>query len=51
MADFNHAEQVKKFTILPDEWIPDSDELTPTAKLKRRNIHAKFAAEIEAMYA
>ena len=51
MADFNHAEQVKKFTILPDEWVPDSDELTPTAKLKRRNIHAKFAAEIEAMYA
>jgi long-chain acyl-CoA synthetase len=51
MADFNHAEQVKKFTILPDEWVPDSDELTPTAKLKRRNIHTKFAAEIEAMYA
>src|SRR5207245_6798598 len=24
MADFNHAEQVKKFTVLPDEWIPDS---------------------------
>ena len=50
MENFNHAEAVKKFTILPEEWVPDSDELTPTAKLKRRNIHAKFAAEIEAMY-
>jgi long-chain acyl-CoA synthetase len=51
MADFNHAEQVKRFTLLAHEWLPDSDELTPTQKLKRRGIHAKYAAEIEAMYA
>jgi long-chain acyl-CoA synthetase len=51
MATFNHAEQIKRFVLLGDEWLADSDELTPTSKLKRRNIHAKFAAEIESMYA
>ena len=30
---------------------PDSDVLTPTSKLKRRGIHARYAGEIEAMYA
>ena len=47
---FSQVEQVKKFTLLPDEWTPDSEELTPTMKLKRRGITAKYAAEIEAMY-
>ncbi|MEL6892974.1 MAG: AMP-dependent synthetase/ligase [Actinomycetota bacterium] len=51
MADFNNAESVKKVTILGEEWLPDSDLLTPTAKLKRRGIHARFATEIEALYA
>jgi long-chain acyl-CoA synthetase len=50
MADFNHAEQVKRFTLLGEEWLPDSEELTPTSKLKRRGIHAKYASQIEAMY-
>ncbi|MEM1333840.1 MAG: AMP-binding protein, partial [Actinomycetota bacterium] len=51
MADFNNAEAVKKVTILGEEWLPDSDLLTPTAKLKRRGIHTKFADEIEQLYA
>jgi long-chain acyl-CoA synthetase len=50
MADFNHAEQVKRFALLGEEWLPDSVELTPTSKLKRRGIHAKYADQIEAMY-
>ncbi len=33
------------------DWLPGGDELTPTMKLKRRPIAAKYAAEIEAMYA
>jgi len=50
MASLNNAERVKRITILSSEWLPDSDELTPTSKLKRRIIHKKYAAEIEAMY-
>jgi long-subunit acyl-CoA synthetase (AMP-forming) len=44
------VEQIKKFTILPVDWTPDSDELTPTMKLKRKPIAEKYAAEIERMY-
>jgi long-chain acyl-CoA synthetase len=44
------SEQIKKFTIVPGDWAPGGDELTPTMKLKRRPISAKYAAEIEAMY-
>jgi long-chain acyl-CoA synthetase len=50
MAGFSHTEQVKRFLVLPDEWAPDSTELTPTSKLKRRNIAEKYAAEIESLY-
>jgi long-chain acyl-CoA synthetase len=50
MATFNNAERVKKVRILGEEWLPDSEELTPTSKLKRRGIHAKYAQEIEALY-
>jgi long-chain acyl-CoA synthetase len=45
------VEQIKKFTIIPGDWLPGGDELTPTIKLKRKPIAAKYAAEIEAMYA
>ena len=45
------VEQVKKFTIVPGDWQPGGDELTPTMKLKRRPIAEQYADEIEAMYA
>ncbi|HKN91124.1 MAG TPA: long-chain fatty acid--CoA ligase, partial [Acidimicrobiia bacterium] len=47
---FSQVERIKKFAILPTEWLPDSDELTPTMKLKRRGVLAKYAAEIESLY-
>jgi long-chain acyl-CoA synthetase len=46
----SQVEQVKKFTILPTEWTAESEELTPTLKLKRRVIEEKYADEIEALY-
>jgi long-chain acyl-CoA synthetase len=45
------VEQIKKLTIVAGDWLPGGDELTPTMKLKRRPIAAKYAAEIDAMYA
>jgi long-chain acyl-CoA synthetase len=47
----SRVEQVKNFTIVPGDWLPGGDELTPTMKLKRRPIEAKYEAEIDAMYA
>ncbi|MDG2306711.1 MAG: AMP-dependent synthetase/ligase [Candidatus Binatia bacterium] len=46
----SRVEQVKKFTILPEDWLPGGDELTPTMKLKRKPIAAKYATQIDAMY-
>jgi long-chain acyl-CoA synthetase len=45
------VEQIKRFTVLDEEWQPGGDELTPTMKLKRKPIHEKYADEIEALYA
>ena len=45
------VEQIKKFKVLPTEWEPGGDELTPTMKLKRKPIDAKYVAEIDALYA
>jgi long-subunit acyl-CoA synthetase (AMP-forming) len=50
MSAFNQAERVKKVVILPEEWLPDSEVLTPTSKLKRRGVHARYEMEIEAIY-
>ncbi len=49
-AHLARVEQIKKFTIVPGDWTPGGDELTPTMKLKRRPIAEKYSAEIEAMY-
>ncbi len=50
MARFNKAERVKKVRILGEEWLPDSEMLTPTSKLKRRGVNSRYEAEIEALY-
>ncbi|HYV56728.1 MAG TPA: AMP-dependent synthetase/ligase [Candidatus Nitrosopolaris sp.] len=49
-ALLSRVEQVKKFHIVPGDWAPGGDELTPTMKLKRRPIADKYAREIDAMY-
>jgi long-chain acyl-CoA synthetase len=51
MSDFNNAEAVKKVKVLGEEWMPDTDLLTPTSKLKRRGVLSTFADEIDALYA
>ena len=44
------VEQVKKWIIVPDEWTPDSGEVTPSLKLKRKVVLDKYASEIESLY-
>jgi long-chain acyl-CoA synthetase len=50
-AKLSRVEQVKRFRVLPALWEPGGDEITLTMKLKRRPIMAKYAAEIEDLYA
>ncbi len=50
-AKLSRVEQIKRFRVLPTLWEPGGDEITLTMKLKRKPIMAKYAAEIEELYA
>jgi len=50
-AKLARVEQIKKFVIVEGDWLPGGDELTPTMKLKRKPIGAKYADAIGTMYA
>jgi long-chain acyl-CoA synthetase len=41
---------IKKWRVLPQDFSQETDELTPTQKIKRRVIETKYADEIEGMY-
>jgi long-subunit acyl-CoA synthetase (AMP-forming) len=45
------VQQVKRWHLLPVEWTAETEELTPTLKLKRRVVHAKYADVIDSLYA
>jgi long-chain acyl-CoA synthetase len=42
--------KIKNFALIPNEWTAANGELTPTQKLKRREIVKKYAREIESIY-
>ena len=50
-SHLSRVEQIKKFTILGDEWQPGGEELTPTMKLKRKPIAEKYSSQIDQLYA
>ncbi|WP_225732171.1 MULTISPECIES: long-chain fatty acid--CoA ligase [unclassified Nocardia] len=50
-AKLSRVEQIKRFTVLAAVWEPGGDELTPKMSLKRSPIAAKYAAEIDVLYA
>jgi long-subunit acyl-CoA synthetase (AMP-forming) len=50
-ARLSRVEQIKRYELLADEWLPGADELTPTMKLKRKPIAAKYSDVIERLYA
>ncbi|MBR9831698.1 AMP-dependent synthetase/ligase [Acidiluteibacter ferrifornacis] len=47
---FAKYEQVKRFILVPDVWGIDSGEMTPTMKIKRAVVKAKYLDQIEAIY-
>ena len=49
-AKMARVEQIKKFRLIPGEWLPGGDELTPTMKLKRKPIAEKYESVIEDLY-
>jgi long-chain acyl-CoA synthetase len=48
--DYGRVEQIKKFTILPDDLSQEQGTLTPTLKVKRNVVNEKFEPEIEQLY-
>ncbi len=49
-ARLSRPEQIKKFHVVADEWLPGR-ELTPTSKMRRREIGRRYDAAIAGMYA
>jgi long-chain acyl-CoA synthetase len=50
-AKLARVQQVKRWALLGAEWTAETEELTPSLKLKRRVVHAKYADVIESLYA
>ena len=41
---------IHRFVLLGEEWLPDSEQLTATMKLKRRGVHRVYADVIDSLY-
>ena len=50
MERFSRYERVRKIALVPDEFTQEAGELTPTLKLKRRVLLARYADLIDALY-
>ena len=48
--EFSNPEQIKKFKILSRDFTIDDGELTPTLKIRRKQINDNWSSVIEAMY-
>jgi long-chain acyl-CoA synthetase len=49
-AKLNRWETIKKFAILPRDLTIEAGEITPSMKIKRRNVEVNFAEQIDKMY-
>ena len=48
--EFSNPEQIKKFKILPRDFTIDDGELTPTLKIRRKQINENWSTDIESLY-
>jgi long-chain acyl-CoA synthetase len=46
----SQVEKIKKWTLLPNDFTQEAEEITPTLKVKRKTINEKYRPAIEAMY-
>ena len=50
LAGWARFKQVRRFTLLANEWTPESGEVTPTLKIRRRVLLERYREQIELMY-
>lgn len=50
-SDIKHYERVRDFVLDAEEFTPENGLLTPSLKIKRRAVMARFGDEIDALYA
>ena len=50
-TDWKSYERVKRFLLLPEEFTTGNDMLTPTLKVKRRNVLKRYGSDIDKLYA
>jgi long-chain acyl-CoA synthetase len=49
--DLSQVEKIKRWTLLPNDFTQEAEEITPTLKVRRKVVSEKYGAAIEAMYA
>ena len=49
--NLSRVEQIKKFHVVTDAWIPGGDEMTTTMKIRRKGVIARYGNQIDALYA
>jgi long-chain acyl-CoA synthetase len=48
--ELSKSEKIKEFRLVPVEWTADNDLLTPSMKIKRRNVIGEFEAQVRDIY-
>jgi len=48
--DIGHARQIHKWALTCQEWTPDTGELSPTLKLKRKFLKKKYKMKLDYLY-
>jgi len=50
-ARLSRVEQVRRWHVMDADWVADSDELTPTMRLRRAGVAEKYASLVDGLYA